>query len=148
MHVIILLSQTLVSKKLNPDEDPNDYNYWRASLYVHGSPGADDVTSDINDLFAESGKPDIYLNLYPNPVGTEVMISYRHEYSDVIRIELTDINGRLITGFSDKIIPGERYNRLLYVHDLNIPAGVYLVRLISGNDIAVKKLIISKASSY
>ena len=139
------LGNSIVSKDLSPDEDPNDYNYWRASLYVHGSPGADDVIiSDIDDIFAESGKPDIYLNLYPNPAGAEVLISYKHAYSDNVRVEIIDINGRFITSFSDIIIPGERHNKLLNVHDLNLPAGVYLVKIISGNDIAVKKLIIQR----
>ena len=98
----------------------------------------------INDLIAESGRLDIYLDLYPDPAGTEVLISYKYAYSDDIRVELTDIIGRLLTSFSDKIIPGERHNKLLNVDDLNIPGGVYLVKLISGKDIAVKKLIIQK----
>ena len=135
---------SMVSKDLNPTGNPNDYNYWRASLYVHGSPGADDVISGIDEFIADSGQPDIYLNLYPNPASTEVFIAYKHAYSQIIRVEISDINGRLVTSFSDKIIPDQMHYKHINVDDLNLSSGVYLVRLISGNDISVKKLIIQK----
>jgi len=81
-------------------------------------------------------------NLYPNPASTELLISYRHTYSDNVHIELTDINGRLITRFSEKIIPGEIHIKQININDLNISSGIYFVRIISGNDVSVKKLII------
>ncbi|MCF8224908.1 MAG: T9SS type A sorting domain-containing protein [Bacteroidales bacterium] len=99
------------------------------------------LTSDtvIMALLAVDLQSDIYpehdIRIYPNPVTNEFILSSNQD--DVRFFELYDINGETI--FSKKIIPAR--NKLLF--ELNIPAGIYLVRIYMKDkiftDIIIKK---------
>ena len=94
--------------------------------------------------FSENWQQDepITLWLYPNPTAGKLDI--RYSISDIrnIQIGLYDLSGKLILAVSNEVRhPGEHSNTV-YVSDL--PNGIYFVRLTSGNEQVVKKLLIKR----
>jgi hypothetical protein len=87
---------SLVAKNINGSGNPDSSDYWRASLYIHGSPGRDDLVTGIND--ASSQVPYIFrLNQnYPNPFNPTTTISYQLKVKSDVTITVCDLLGRVV----------------------------------------------------
>jgi hypothetical protein len=135
---------SLVSKEINPTGDPNDPDYWRASYCMNGSPGADDTEVCVPVPISDRNTPVIGLDIYPNPASSEIFISFRYDYPEQVRMELSDITGRTIASYSKHAVPGEEQIKKISLEGLELSNGIYFIRVVAGKAIGVKKLVVQK----
>ncbi|MGZ4044402.1 MAG: SBBP repeat-containing protein [Bacteroidia bacterium] len=79
-------------------------------------------------------------NIYPNPFSDFLKIEISQKDSSPIRIELSDVTGKVIKSFEkNELIPE---NNSLEIHLLNEeqPDGIYFVKIISSDGVWIKKL--------
>ena len=82
------------------------------------------------------------LSHYPNPFNPSAVISYQLPYSDRIDLSIYDLRGQkvrtLINGFQDAGHYSVNFNAA------DLPGGVYLYRLVAGNEVVTKKMVLMK----
>jgi len=125
---------TLTSVENNPISDPNDFNYWKKSSKLDGSPFANDdgiidrIPGDISNEFA--------LTVFPVPTSESVTIRLetgnRHE---PIIAFLFDLNGRLISQYSFQSAT------TINLKQLNINSGIYLLKIETQTGTQTRKVI-------
>lgn len=81
------------------------------------------------------------VTISPNPANDNVTISYALNRSDNITLSITDLNGKTYFTVQENQAPG--------VHNINyntseLSAGVYMIRILSGQQQIYKKLIITR----
>ena len=80
-----------------------------------------------------------YINIYPQPAKDLINISLNYFYEPLIEIKITDVTGKLMRNESLEVRNG---NTSFNTNEF--PNGVYLLQIISKNQIAQKRLIIAK----
>ncbi|MFC0076528.1 DUF6055 domain-containing protein [Flavobacterium procerum] len=141
------------------------FPYWRNGRTECDGKGAGDVSNvDINTAFtnfsaasmAFSTTPnctvqtlstaksiqenyDVNLNIYPNPTGGNLTVSFVQTEQQKVTISLFDINGRKLNTISDKTYDAGRIDVSYNCSDL-LP-GIYLIRIQTGNDFITKSFI-------
>ncbi|MCX6122883.1 MAG: carbohydrate-binding protein [Ignavibacteriales bacterium] len=85
---------SIVAKNINGFGNPDSADYWRASLYIHGSPGRDDIVTGIEDASSRPpGKFQLNQN-FPNPFNPTTTIGYQLMANSSVRITVCDLLGR------------------------------------------------------
>ncbi len=75
------LGNSLVPTNINPTSNPSDYNYWKASSTINGSPNADDSGVSygpiiITEILSHTDEPQVdAIELY-NPTASAIDIGY------------------------------------------------------------------------
>ena len=78
--------------------------------------------------------------IFPNPAKDNFSISLNLEKTNLVNISLHNLSGKLIkTIVSEKMIAGDH---LIQCEKSNLKPGMYLVKIISGNKMTNKKIII------
>jgi hypothetical protein len=86
-------------------------------------------------------KPIDNVRVFPNPVSTQINISYTLSKDNQVVIKILDILGNeILTLLNLKLQAGEQINS--FVINSKIPAGFYFVRIVSGNDAVIKRITI------
>ena len=80
----------------------------------------------------------ISLGVYPNPFTDAFTLKYDADKNETVLFELTDMLGRLINTNTWNVGIGS--NRL-NLNTGSLPAGIYLIKLISPTGFAVKNII-------
>ncbi len=138
---------SLVSRSLNGSGSPGNADYWILSGIVHGSPGMDDIVSDIND---ENINHPVRFELsqnYPNPFNPSTVIKYSipavetgHAPSLHIRLTVYDVLGREVATLVNKQQrPGE-YS--VNWNASSVSSGVYFYTLTAGSFTETKKMLL------
>jgi hypothetical protein len=88
------------------------------------------------------------INIYPNPFSTNLNISYLQKEESFTKLEILDLNGSIVKSiFHEKQSPGH-YNFSWDATNDNSNAkvsnGIYIIRLINGNDIKTRKVIFNE----
>lgn len=97
--------------------------------------GIEPVSSEIPDKFV------LYQN-YPNPFNPKTIINVKISEYNYTELKIYDILGNEITTLiNDKLKPG---NYQIEFDGANYPSGVYYYRLISGEFITTKKMVLIK----
>lgn len=110
---------SLVSMEVNPSGDPDNYLYWRASLYKGGSPFADDVEKTAIDEH-ELQKLETSLTIFPNP-ATEAFILKNNGNIGNAEAVITNVFGQTI--YKENFAGSMHFN----FAQNHLPSGVYLV---------------------
>ncbi|MBN1560129.1 CotH kinase family protein [candidate division KSB1 bacterium] len=134
---------SLVSHGYEPNEDPNLPSSWRGSEYVHGSPGADDISSDVSA--AQTVAPLSYelKQNYPNPFNAQTTIEYSLPYLAHITLDIYDLLGKKVTTLVDGQKEAGEHRVVWSGQD--VAAGVYFYRLkTSSGFMAIQKLVLVK----
>jgi hypothetical protein len=80
------------------------------------------------------------INVYPNPSAGMIHITYNSQVTNHIQLSIYDIQGRkIITLINQKELVGEYTKKF---DATNLPAGIYFVRLIAGDIIETKKIVV------
>jgi hypothetical protein len=133
----------------NVTYDNNLDSSWAASFNMYGdgdmgTPGRawDDTTTIAvitDDFLPEEIK--LYPS-YPNPFNPKTTISVSIINTALIKVNIYDVNGRLVDNLYDSIIaPG--HHQLAW-HATNKPSGIYFVLLESAGQIKTQKLVLMK----
>ncbi|MBU0692901.1 T9SS type A sorting domain-containing protein, partial [bacterium] len=78
-------------------------------------------------------------NPYPNPFNAETTIPFSIYTSQHVTLSIYDITGREITKLSDGVLAAGQYN--VKWNSNTTASGVYLIRLIAGNEIHTAKIL-------
>jgi hypothetical protein len=141
---------SIVAKNLNGFGNPDSANYWRASLYIHGSPGRDDLVTGIEDASSRlPGKFRLDQN-FPNPFNPTTTISYQLKANSSVRITVYDLLGREVAVLVNQ--EQSAGNHSIEWNATKYSSGVYFYRLQAheksggqiGSFIDTKKLVIVK----
>jgi len=89
---------------------------------------ADEITSDQNSKFS----------IYPNPVNELLNVQYKWSNAENILIQIIDIQGKML--YQQKLIDHTGTNQIS-ISVGNFPKGLYLFRLINGEESEIKKFI-------
>lgn len=82
------------------------------------------------------------LTAWPNPFNPITTINYNLEQADMVNLAVYDISGRLVATLFDDWCEAGKYS---FSYDgANLASGVYLCRLIAGEQSTTKQLIITK----
>ena len=84
----------------------------------------------------------LMINVNPNPAGNRTNINFSTENAGMTRIELYNSMGQLVETLLDKNIEPGTYNSTLETSAY--PNGVYILRIVSGQNVVSKKVIISR----
>ncbi|RKX20208.1 MAG: hypothetical protein DRP35_06445, partial [Candidatus Zixiibacteriota bacterium] len=103
----------------------------------------EDVAKEMKDL------PDGYSlsQNYPNPFNPSTSIDYSIAKSEHVSIDIININGQIVRSLVDKVMPGGNHT---IEWDGNsddgqkVASGVYLYRLVAGDNKLVKKMTLMK----
>ena len=79
---------------------------------------------------------------FPNPFNPATSLSYSIPQRGHVRLDVYDINGRLIKNLVDEIQENGHYS--LTFEAASLPNGVYLYRLETDGDVASKKMVLMK----
>ncbi len=109
--------------------DLGDYCYTK-SLSLNSSPLA--LNNEIENNFK--------LDVYPNPTKGKIAISYEIEKPSTVQIELYDLQGNKLQQLSSKATYGRQSTELDFMKEYE--AGIYFIKLNTGNKSAFKKIII------
>jgi hypothetical protein len=131
---------SIVAKNINGYGIPDSADYWRASLYIHGSPGRDDLITGIVDAINQTPQVfQLYQN-YPNPFNPETKIQYSLEHSGKIRLSIYDLIGREVAILVNEV--QEAGGHEVTFRASNLSSGIYFYRLQTTNNVAIKKMIL------
>ncbi|MFH2094826.1 MAG: PKD domain-containing protein [Bacteroidota bacterium] len=89
------------------------------------------IVTDVSEI-EEIPAPG-YFSIFPNPAGNKFTISAH----DIVKIDVIDINGKII--YSDNY--GDTGIQRTAIDAAGFPAGIYLVRIITGNTVMAGRLI-------
>lgn len=91
---------------------------------------------DINNI---AFKPIDNVRIFPNPVSTQINISFTLSKDNQVVIKILDVLGNeILTLLNQKMQAGEQINS--FVLDSKIPIGFYFVRIFTGNDSVIKRI--------
>ncbi|MBI2967701.1 MAG: S8 family serine peptidase [Bacteroidetes bacterium] len=110
------------------------------TLLGYGIPDLFDADLLLKGINPDSVSADKLISLFPNPFNRDIIITFYSNSSQVIRIELTDLTGRVILSGSNKVSV-KTYNPL-YLEGLSfLPGGIYLMRIVYSTGTNYIKLI-------
>ena len=122
---------------------------WAASFSAYGDGDMGTPGRAWNDTITIAVIADDFLPVevklfpsYPNPFNPRTNISLSIANATVIKVNVYDVNGRLVDNLYDSMItPG--YHQLVW-HATNNASGIYFVLLESGGQIKTQKLLLMK----
>ena len=82
------------------------------------------------------------IDIFPNPVSTSTTISFSPEQSGKVSLKIVDVQGRLISVLSDKIVEAGE-NELVWQTN-EVTAGIYFLQIQSAENQQMEKLIVTK----
>ena len=137
-----VLGYSLVPINTVPFLDYNDPASWTASANVHGSPGADDLATDVKNSSAIRPTEFRLWQNYPNPFNPSTMIRFAVPKSGKVRLTIFDVLGRQVRTLVDRnTSPGEY---ALQWDASAMAGGVYFCRLEGSGYSETRKLLLLK----
>jgi hypothetical protein len=105
--------------------------------------------TDVEKIETDASIPVEYelLPCYPNPFNPRTTITYVLPRAARVRLEVFDINGRLVTVLCDQEAPAGRHSVQWHAVDSNgikVSSGTYICRMISGKNIRIQKILFAK----
>lgn len=106
---------------------------------------SDDMSGDTNTITGiqtVQQKAFILTSIHPNPFRNSLQITFDLKASAHVTITIYNIQGRKITMLTDRKL--EAGNHQIGWDATNIPEGIYLCRIESGNHVTTRRLVHSK----
>lgn len=138
--IVIGSDGTISDLKIQPD------GLILASGYGQGTSNSDFLAaryhSDV-DIFIddhEKGATDIVIS--PNPVQDRAGISFTLEQASQVKARVINTNGQTVAVLADQVFPAGDHR--LKWHCEDVPGGIYLIRMLIGNEVYTSKIVISQ----
>lgn len=93
----------------------------------------------VNTTGIKNSAATVALSLYPNPASGNLSIGFTLATADKIKIELYDLLGNKIAGLANQSYTAGKQH--VSWNTETLPAGAYLVKMISSSGVATKRLI-------
>lgn len=91
------------------------------------------------DTYSALIKPIDNVKVFPNPVSTQINITYTLSKDNHVVIKVLDVLGsEVLLLLNQKLQAGEQTNS--FVINSKIPAGLYFIRIVSGSDSVIKRI--------
>lgn len=125
-----------------PQPGSGDVTFYASTLYANGSGSSGDVTIPTSTTVSEASGVGITeaeleaLTVYPNPVIDEINVAAK-DVDEEIMFTMYGVDGRLILEETHE--PGEI---TIDVADKSLSTGVYFLRMESGGNSTIKKLLV------
>lgn len=133
---------SLVSERRTPIGNPDNVNYWTLSGVVHGSPGENDVVSDVNtNIESVPNKFSISAN-YPNPFNPVTNIAYSIPRKAKVNISVFDILGRNVEILVNEVKLVGNYN--VKFDGSKLSSGIYFYKITANDFVSTKKMVLLK----
>ena len=137
---------SLVSLRRTPIGDPSKSDYWTVSNNIHGSPGFDDLVSEIIDEKQLPNEFMLYQN-YPNPFNPTTTINYSIPnvgaiHDSPIQLKIYDILGREVTTLVNEIQKPGHYEVEFDASQLT--SGIYFYRIKANEFFETKRMLLLK----
>ncbi|MCX6640947.1 MAG: T9SS type A sorting domain-containing protein [bacterium] len=84
----------------------------------------------------------IQLDAHPNPFNPDVEVFFKQPVGGIVNLSVYDVSGRKVAELANGYRHGGEQN--LTFDGSNLPSGVYFIRLIAGQQTAVKKVLLVK----
>lgn len=126
------IGNSLVSSEINPDNLQDRPEFWRASYYYGGSPGADDVFNPDNLQNKTEKELVTMFQPYPNPMSDYAYVSYQLNKDASTDLSVFDISGQKVYTIENGFKSAGNYVTGWKGNDgkgNNLPEGIYLVSL-------------------
>lgn len=95
--------------------------------------------TNSNVLESQNQKPIDNVKIYPNPVSTQINLSYTLAKDNIVTVKILDVLGNEVaTLLSQKVTAGEQTNTFNLTTKLN--SGLYFVRIVSGSESIIKRI--------
>jgi PKD repeat protein len=91
----------------------------------------------------ENEASSLNMNVFPNPIISQGIVSYFIEQNAVVQLNLVDMQGRKLRTFANSLQQGQ-VNQLIDVSDMGLSQGMYLMHLTVNGKIFIKPVIINK----
>ena len=92
-----------------------------------------------NSLVLVSESKELNFSIYPNPADKQISISFGENITGMARLNLCDLTGRMV--YSEDI-NDVRPGQVQSINSLGIKEGMYLLRITSGENSAIRKIVI------
>ncbi len=126
---------------LNYNSEGLENGFYHANINIEHSNGTTVVPVTLQIVNVSVGENEqSKTRVYPNPFNNEVIIAYNQGSSTVTRIDLTDIQGRSLLSLKGDDLNNSGGLFTIQTSDLNLPDGMYFVRIYSDNEIQTFKL--------
>lgn len=101
------------------------------------------TTADEDAILAHSYDLPVDLDLFPNPSAGVTNVVFRSSENGRATLEIVDLGGRVVESiFNQEVNEGQEYR--LNFDGSRLPNGIYIAKLITGNQLTVKKLMINR----
>ncbi len=94
----------------------------------------------VNKVFENS----LNLNIYPNPGKGDVTITYTLQTTSNVRLVVTDLTGKEVAIIEKSKHPAGESKLQLNTNEFGRSSGVYFIKLIIGNNIVTRKMVVVK----
>ncbi len=96
-------------------------------------------TSHTDLKISEADKPLDNVKIYPNPVSSQINISYSLKKDNQVTIKILDVLGNEVaTLFNQRMLAGEQSNS--FTLNSRISSGLYFIRIVAGGDAIIKRI--------
>jgi carbonic anhydrase/acetyltransferase-like protein (isoleucine patch superfamily) len=125
----------------NIDINASFTNFSAATMAFSTTPNCTVTTASTAKKAGQEEDPssDVSLNIYPNPTGGNLTVSFMQTEQEKVTVSLFDINGHEVGIITDKTYDVGRID--LEYNCSNLIPGVYLLRIQTGNDYVTKSFI-------
>jgi hypothetical protein len=124
------------------DEEISNIKNWLSARLQWIDENIDALYYPVSIDPVESDPASIVFEAYPNPFSQELTLLISSENSTNLRLELSNMLGQLQFMENLSVVAGTQEIRLENPALVNLPAGVYLIRLIKNNQvISLRKLV-------
>jgi hypothetical protein len=95
-----------------------------------------EVAVGTDDLVPEASQ----IEMFPNPADKEIFIDGAGTINGKITIQFLDVTGRV--AWQEEKYAGNQGDQLIHVNTESLTGGLYLIRVISGDQVASGKIVI------
>jgi hypothetical protein len=98
-------------------------------------------SNDVMDPAVPAGEP---MQVFPNPMTFESTIHYVIDQTETVRMEITDMTGRIIYTMLDGEQGKGEYDIKLSKSDAMLTNGIYFIRMIAGERTSLQKIVVNE----
>jgi hypothetical protein len=129
--------------------DAYDYYHVTATDFSGNEGGASSVENAYSGLRGDGAHPESYAlrQNRPNPFGRETLVEFDLPEPGALRLEILDIQGRVVRTLIDQVWPGGRHSVTWDGMDdagRNAAPGVYFVKINAGDFTKTRKVLLMK----